>query len=348
MASECAGPLSPKKKFHWKEGKESLEESIHNIKPLDLTMAHKHEDDSVSSDPDADSIDEVIEVEESETGIEEDDASYEEVEEVVEEEEEVEETEADDEDADMEEASVQRHQEKEEKDVSQFSDMKVSNEPESESEEQEPEHEPVRQHEEYQPKQQTNYSSPSVPAYNSSNDDDNENKQLSWEKPAWTKTQVLRNTNKGKGVKEGNTLSVPITKIADVAADNKDLSFKKPDWTKNMKLRSTGKGEVLKTEGNLAKPITSLPHMGKQFDKVEPTMLEKSHSPARSEPKPTYTSSSNNCTSNTDAEMDDRKIEWAKPDWTKKPVLKGTAKGDKLKSGATLSRPIGGIKPVDD
>ena len=41
-------------------------------------------------------------------------------------------------------------------------------------------------------------------------------------------------------------------------------------------------------------------------------------------------------------------IEWKKPDWTTKKVLRDTSKRDKLMSGKDLGRPIGGIRPVDD
>jgi hypothetical protein len=42
------------------------------------------------------------------------------------------------------------------------------------------------------------------------------------------------------------------------------------------------------------------------------------------------------------------KIEWTKPDWTRKKVLRDTSKGQKLLSGQDISRPIGGIRPVQN
>ena len=35
-------------------------------------------------------------------------------------------------------------------------------------------------------------------------------------------------------------------------------------------------------------------------------------------------------------------LQWQKPDWTKEAGLKGTGKGDKLRSGNDIARPIGG------
>lgn len=270
MSEGIVGPNSPKKKFHAAPGKGSLEDSIHNVKPLDLNAAHAAPllSDGDSSDPSDSSNDEVILVEESS---DDDASSYEEVveEEIVEEEEVVEEEEEVEEDAAK----------------------------------------PTR--------------SAPAPASYKNDDDDDDHKELGWKKPDWTKKAPLRTTEKGQVVKEGANIAVPVTNIRDVVdTEKQDLAWKKPDWTKNVKLKSTGKGDKLKTEGNLAKPITNLPHIGKDFDKDEPGA----------------------------AQFDEhgKKIEWEKPDWTKKPVLKTTQKGEKVKSGETISRPIGGIKPVRD
>lgn len=63
-----------------------------------------------------------------------------------------------------------------------------------------------------------------------------------------------------------------------------------------------------KPEGNLEKPITNLPHGGGGQD-----------------------------------------LSFKKPDWAEKgPNLQNTRKGDALKSGLEIARPIGGIKPVGE
>jgi hypothetical protein len=381
------GPTSPKKKYQQTEGKGSLEESIHNVKHLDLNMARSnHSVDFSTLDNSDGSEEEMVEVDEETTGWEEendleksdskridnpdndnDDASYEEEvledeEEVIEdalyEEEVIEEVIYDlDDDEEMEDTApssapvdeedatepIQHMTHDDDTAKDQPVPMVVAQQPSSAPVDEEVAVEPI-QHmildnntAKHQPIPMVVVAQPS--SYQQNIPEANENKNLSWKKPSWTKTTVLKKTAKGQVVKAGGTVSAPITNIASVAAEKKDLSFKKPDWTKNTKLRSTGKGEVLMSEGNLAKPITSLPHMGKEFDKHEPTMIEKSHiSPNTKQ----YADDDNNVN-----EGEDKKIGWEKPDWAKSSVLKGTAKGDKLKSGGTLSLPIGGIKQVD-
>ena len=117
-----------------------------------------------------------------------------------------------------------------------------------------------------------------------------EEKDLSWEKPAWAKNGPgLRKT--GANAATGK-LEKPITSLPHQKDDG---PFSKPEWTEDV-------GHMPKPEGDLAKPVTT----------------------ATSAPG------------------------WEKPDWTKKPVLKGTGKGEKLREGKEIARPIGGIKHVDD
>ena len=128
--------------------------------------------------------------------------------------------------------------------------------------------------------------------------------------------------------------------------DGKDLSWQKPAWaTGGTKLRSTGKADVLKTGGNLAAPITDLPHQKKEdltFQKpewtgeVEGKVGQRVHGDLA---KP--------ITSLPHAGAD-KNLAFEKPDWTKKPVLHTSAKGEAMKAGASISRPIGGIKPVEE
>lgn len=326
MSFDAVGPYSPKKKYHWKEGKETLEESIHNVKPLDLNMAHLKPDDN-SSDPSDSDDEEVVEVVEESTHVDDDEdaSSYEEVESVIEEE------------------IVEDEEMEEQTDPNKSSSLgDVAGEPEMEVDSSMQDDSPTQEdkpHSTSKPETISSTPTPPTSAVQNMNSDEQVG-NLAWSKPEWTKKTPLKSTNKGKVLKEGGTVSAPITKIAEVAAENKDLSFKKPDWTMNTKLKSTGKADALKS-GQLEKPITALPHMGKNYEGNEATMLEKSNaaqdSPTHVEPPP----------SESDAD-DGKNIVWEKPDWTKKPVLKETAKGEKLKSGAVLSRPIGGIKPVEE
>jgi hypothetical protein len=121
-----------------------------------------------------------------------------------------------------------------------------------------------------------------------------------------------------------------------------DLSWSKPDWaTSGPKLRSTGKGAEVKSGGNLAAPITSLPHQKQDgpFEKPEWTgdVASKGTTIEGDLAKP-ITSLPHDGNAN---------LSFEKPEWTKKPPIQTSAKGEALKSGVEIARPIGGIKPVD-
>jgi len=50
----------------------------------------------------------------------------------------------------------------------------------------------------------------------------------------------------------------------------------------------------------------------------------------------------------TPTRVDNNNIEWEKPDWAMNSKLRGTEKGEKVKSGANLARNIGGIKLIEN
>ena len=121
--------------------------------------------------------------------------------------------------------------------------------------------------------------------------------------------------------------------------DENTIGWQKPDWTKNTKLRSTGKSAA----DNLAKPITNLPH-------------QKDHGPGFS--KPEWTDE----VCGKDRGLGDKSLAkpitelahgadptlgFEKPEWTKNAGLQSTGKLDKLKEGKDITRPIGGIRPVN-
>jgi hypothetical protein len=115
-----------------------------------------------------------------------------------------------------------------------------------------------------------------------------------------------------------------------------DLAWQKPDWTKNTKLRSTGKSAA----ENLAKPITTLPHQKEDgpFEKPQWTGDVQQSSVGDNNLAKPITELAHGA---------DASLAFQKPDWTKNPGLHGTEKGQKLKQGAEIARPIGGIKAVD-
>ena len=121
--------------------------------------------------------------------------------------------------------------------------------------------------------------------------------------------------------------------------EEESISWQKPDWTTNTKLRSTGKSAA----GNLAKPITNLPHqkVGPGFSKPEWTdeVVGKDRGLGdKSLAKPI-----------TDLPHSaDPNLAFEKPEWTKNAGLQATGKGEKLKSGEDISRPIGGIRNVEE
>ena len=121
----------------------------------------------------------------------------------------------------------------------------------------------------------------------------------------------------------------------------RDLSWKKPDWASGVKLKKTGKADVMKTEGNLAAPITSLPHQKADgpFQKPEWTGDVKDQPRPEGKIEKPITELPHS---------GDKNLAFEKPEWTKNAGLAATGKGEALKSGKEIARPIGGIKPVDE
>ena len=130
---------------------------------------------------------------------------------------------------------------------------------------------------------------------------------------------------------------------AQTMDDNRDFAWEKPAWaTKGPGLRKTGRGDQMVNGGDLAAPITDLPHMDKNGPFRKPGWtgdVDKIEKPTEDLAKPitSLPHSGNN-----------KSLEFEKPDWTKKPVLHASDKGEALKSGKEIARPIGGIKPVED
>lgn len=122
--------------------------------------------------------------------------------------------------------------------------------------------------------------------------------------------------------------------------DHKPIGWEKPAWTTGANLKKTGKSAT----DNLAKPITDLPHMkdgqAPGFEKPQWTGEVKEDKGIHGDLAKPITSAPHSGA--------DPSLQFQKPDWTKDKALHSTGKGDKLKEGKDIARPIGGIKPVED
>lgn len=189
----------------------------------------------------------------------------------------------------------------------------------------------------------------------------NDGDRLSWQKPDWTKNAKLKSTGKSAT----DNLAKPITNLphmnrncdtntsVSISMPNTKESHKSATATCSTTTKTTAtkptKSKVSKSNRKETTPssqtksvltICSTPTMTAPKKKV--TAAPKS---APSAPRPKITASPPVA-----AAVDDHnfpKIEWEKPEWTKKTVLRNTSKGSKLKEGQEISRPIGGIRPLD-
>jgi hypothetical protein len=161
------------------------------------------------------------------------------------------------------------------------------------------------------------------------NDDQN---KIEWEKPAWTKGVGLRKTGKSAT----DNLAKPITDLPHMK-DGAAPGFQKPQWTGDVK-------EDKGIHGDLAKPITSAPHGSADpslsFKKPEWTKEVKEDKGIHGDLAKPITSAPHGGA--------DPNLSFAKPEWTKDAGLQTTGKGQKLKEGKEIARPIGGIKAVDE
>lgn len=122
-------------------------------------------------------------------------------------------------------------------------------------------------------------------------------------------------------------------------AEHNPIEWEKPAWTKGAGLKKTGKSV---TE-NLAKPITSLPHLKDgevpTFEKPQWTAEVKEDKGIEGDLAKPITALAHGA---------DPSLAFKKPEWTADAGLHATGKGEKLKDGQDIARPIGGIKPVED
>jgi hypothetical protein len=205
----------------------------------------------------------------------------------------------------------------------------------------------------------TSYSTIPVPHFSSPVVDDDGRPDVSWKKPDWTKNTKLRPT--GKSAAEN--LAKPITNLPHMLKKENccDDDDRKPAAVTKKDRCTSSSTEVMiaatLSPGVPAKPIKPYASLHQTPTKT-PKAKVKKHAKttvAASKSAPTTPVRCNNKVvfpaPPVAAAADDETlpaIGWEKPEWTKTKVLRGTSKGEKLKSGQRLERPIGGIKPVDD
>lgn len=124
--------------------------------------------------------------------------------------------------------------------------------------------------------------------------------------------------------------------------EHKPIEWEKPAWTKETRLKKTGKSAA----ENLAKPITDLPHMKDgatpHFEKPQWTGEVKEDKGIHGDLAKPITGLPHG------AGAGDESLSFKKPEWTQDAGLQNTGKGAALKEGKEISRPIGGIKQVDE
>ena len=164
---------------------------------------------------------------------------------------------------------------------------------------------------------------------------DEDERDLSWQKPDWTKNTKLRSTGKGDAVKTGGNLAAPITSLP-----HQKEPFEKPEWTGDVQAK-----EGTRVQGDLAKPITALPHTADSkdlsFQKPEWTKDVETKVGTR-----TAADLAKPITSLPHVE-DKKDLSFKKPDWTTNKNLNATKKGAALQEGKEIARAIGGIKAVE-
>lgn len=175
---------------------------------------------------------------------------------------------------------------------------------------------------------------------------------VSWTKPDWTKNAKLRATGKSAA---GN-LAKPITTLPQLVNTNSDDDDRKPAALPKTECKSSAVEQetglspqsVTKASAVSGKPVKPYASLHQT-----PTKTPKAKNGFKKAPKSEGHAKQPNCLPPPPvaAAVDDSSlpsIEWEKPEWTKKKVLRDTSRSEKIKSGQKLERPIGGIKPLDD
>ena len=193
---------------------------------------------------------------------------------------------------------------------------------------------------------------------------DGEHRVYAWQKPDWAdqgQAPKLKETDKGSALREGQNLASPITNLpalkgvgknqshlinADGSIDQEAVLAKLKKGNPFLKMRNlkmSTKGSMIRSGGDIVKPITMATQNREedQINKVaDPSKLRSTETGKAVKEGKTLALP-------TTAATQIKKYEFAKPEWaTTGPKLRGTGKGEALKSGAKLERDIGGIKTV--
>jgi hypothetical protein len=179
--------------------------------------------------------------------------------------------------------------------------------------------------------------------------DEEHRSDVEWEKPDWTKNKNLRSTGKSPS---GN-LAKPITNLPHIVHHNATPgSAPVPTAVTTPTTTLKSFQHPPKSPKSSGKTIPTTPKSPKASGKTIPMAPKSAPQPPRTKysitTPPPVNASSSSTTSDDSGDSTLPKIEWEKPEWAKKKVLRATSKTETVFSGGKIERPIGGIRPVDD
>ena len=178
---------------------------------------------------------------------------------------------------------------------------------------------------------------------------------ISWTKPDWAASgPKLRST--GKSAAEN--LAKPITNLPhmnknciDDDNNNNNNNYCNENITNNNTEAAAALEDSFSSRKAASKIICKAPepdYLEAQTEQPKPSAYPKS--PGKGSIKKPVMARALPPPAALDLTADDehKPIEWEKPDWAKKRVLRATSKTETLYSGKDIARPIGGIRPLED
>lgn len=162
-----------------------------------------------------------------------------------------------------------------------------------------------------------------------------------WEKPDWTKKDVLNQTGAGQAAKSGQNLAAEITNVNKDKDESRDVNYD----ANPLYLKSTEKGSEARAKGDLQTPITNIAELAEGDEKLawkKPDWATKGPGLSATG-KGGKADLQTPITNISEVAEGDDKLAWKKPAWaTKGPGLKATGKGGK----SDLQTPITNISDV--